>query len=71
MLTMPIFPAERLLPSEAAPEMMEMPTSGTTSILISWINSVPSGAKIFAPSPIRIPAMIPATIATIIHKPKF
>ena len=35
ILTAPILPAERLLPSEAAPEIIDTATSGTTSILIS------------------------------------
>ena len=71
ILTAPILPAERLLPRDAAPEIIEIPTSGTTNILISWIKSFPNGAKIAACSPITIPATIPATIATKIHQPRF
>ena len=71
MLVAPIFPAERLLPSEAAPEIIDTPTNGTTNIFISWIKSEPRGANIAALSPMATPTAAPATIATNIQRPKF
>ncbi len=59
----PIRPADRVAPSEDEPETIETNTSGTTSIFINWIKSVPKGAKIEDESPISRPTTIPRIMA--------
>ncbi len=70
MLTAPMRPADFEPPSVAAPDTMETATSGTTSILMSWMKRVPSGANRLAAGPMAAPTVMPSSMAANIQKPK-